>query len=193
VIPKCCRQLRVDTTPAGDAGDQEARWRTPSGLASVRAEEIRPSRQSWFKRRREDPVAGDASEALGAAEVAGTFVSAKGLTKRMAAVATGGVVGGVVGGMAAQAVNTARRYEGAPDFGTTGYVAVTADEVAIVRAKTGLMKPKVGSEVVARAPRTEVTSAELEKGALKAALKIEFVDGSRDEPRTSRCDRPRAR
>src|SRR5207244_2450391 len=38
--------------------------------------------------------------------------------------------------------------------GTAGYIAVTAEEVAIVRAKPGLLKPKVGSEVVARVART---------------------------------------
>lgn len=122
-------------------------------------------------------MAGDAADALGAPEVAGSFVSAKGLTGRMAKVAASGVVGGVIGGMAAQAAATGKKYDGAPDFGTTGYVAVSAEEVAIVQAKKGLMKPKVGSEVIARAPRSEIASAELDPGALKSALKIEFADG----------------
>ncbi|MGH3104972.1 MAG: hypothetical protein ACRDN6_12840 [Gaiellaceae bacterium] len=122
-------------------------------------------------------MAADATEALGAPEVAGTFVSPKGLTKRMTGVAAGGVAGGVIGGMVAQARATAKKYEGAPQFGTVGYVAVSADEVAIVEAKKGLMKPKVGSEVVARAQRSEVATAELDPGALKAGLKIAFADG----------------
>jgi hypothetical protein len=122
-------------------------------------------------------MASDASEALGAPEVAGTFVSPKGLTKRMTGIAAAGAVGGVVGGMAAAGRSGAKGFEGAPPFGTIGYVAVSASEVAIVRAKTGLLKPKVGSEVVARAPRSEVASAELEGGALKAALRIGFADG----------------
>jgi hypothetical protein len=85
----------------------------------------------------------------------------------------------MVGGVVARAVadQVGRRFEGAPTFGTVGYVAVTADELAIVRGKTGLMKPKVGEEVIARVPRTEVASAELDPGALKAALKIGFADG----------------
>ncbi len=122
-------------------------------------------------------MAGDASDVLGAPQVAGSFVSPKGLTKRMAGVAAAGVVGGVAGGMAAQAAATGRKYEGAPDFGVIGYVAVTADEVAIVKGKQGLMKPKIGSDVIARAPRSEVAAVELDPGALKAALKISFTNG----------------
>ena len=121
-------------------------------------------------------MAADATHALGAPQVAGTFVSPKGHTARMTGVAAGGLVGGVAGGMAAAAASTARGYEGAPPFGTIGYVAVTANEVAIVRGKTGLFKPKVGSEVIARGSRSEVASAELDPGALKAALRIGFAD-----------------
>ena len=121
-------------------------------------------------------MAADASDVLGAPQVAGSFVTPKGLTKRMAGVAAAGVVGGIAGGMAAQAAAT-RKYEGAPDFGVIGYVAVTADEVAIVKGKQGLMKPKIGSDVIARAPRSEVASVELDPGALKAALKITFANG----------------
>ena len=110
----------------------------------------------------------DASEALGAPEVAGTFVSPKGLTRRMTGAVAGGAVGDVIAGSAS---------EGAPSFGTVGYVAVSANEVAIVQAKKGAFKPKVGSEVIARAPRSEITSVELDPGALKAALKIGFADG----------------
>jgi hypothetical protein len=119
-------------------------------------------------------MAADAADALGAPQVAGTFVSPKGLTKRMTGAAAGSVIGGVVGRVAATAAMGG--HEGAPSFGTIGYVAVTADEVAIVRGKAGLFKPKVGSEVVARVARSEVASAELDPGALKAALKIEFSD-----------------
>ncbi len=120
-------------------------------------------------------MASDASDVLGAPELAGTFVSPKGLTKQM----TGATAAGMVGGAVGRAVVTAaaRRHEGAPSFGTIGYIAVSADEVAIVRGKTGLMKPKVGTEVIARLPRREVASVELDPGMLKAALKIGFADG----------------
>jgi len=122
-------------------------------------------------------MAADASQALGAPQVAGTFVSPKGLTRRMTGVAAGGVVGGVIGGMAASAASAGKGYEGAPEFGTIGYVAVTADEIAIVKGKTGLFKPKVGSDVIARSPRSDIASVELDPGALKAALKVQFADG----------------
>jgi hypothetical protein len=120
-------------------------------------------------------MAADATEALGAPEIAGSFVSPKGLTTRLTGAAAAGMVGGVVG--RAAVTHISQKHEGAPSFGTIGYVAVTADEVAIVRGKTGLMKPKVGAEVVARVPRSEVASVELDPGALKAALKIGFVNG----------------
>jgi hypothetical protein len=67
---------------------------------------------------------------------------------------------------------------GAPYFGDIGYVAVTADVVAIVKGKHGLFKPKVGTEVIARAPRADLAGAELDGGMLKAALRFDFADGS---------------
>jgi hypothetical protein len=79
--------------------------------------------------------------------------------------------------MAAHMATGGLQWDGAPDFGTVGYVAVTADEIAIVRGKTGLFKPKVGSEVIARAPRSDIASGELDPGALKAALRLRFADG----------------
>jgi hypothetical protein len=114
-------------------------------------------------------MAADASQALGAPQVAGTFVSPKGLTRKMTGAAAGGVVGAVIGGMGGA--------KETPAFGNLGYVAVTADELAIVKGKSGLFKPKVGTEVIARAPRGEVASVELDRGALKSALKIQFADG----------------
>jgi hypothetical protein len=124
---------------------------------------------------KERNMATDATDVLGAPEVAGSFVSPKGLTKRLTGATAAGMVGGVVG--RAAVTHISQKHEGAPSFGTIGYVAVTADEVAIVRGKTGLMKPKVGTDVVARMPRSEVASVELDPGMLKAALKIGFADG----------------
>jgi len=122
-------------------------------------------------------VASDASEVLGSPEVAGTFLSPKGLTSRMTVMAAGRVVGGLIGTVAADKATGGERYEGAPDFGQVGYVAVTQDEVAIVRGKKGAFKPKVGDEVVARVRRTDVQAVEFDKGALKGSLKIQFADG----------------
>ena len=117
----------------------------------------------------------DANEALGVQQVAGTLVGPKGSAKRMVGAAVANLAGGALaGGVASQA---GRRSESAPDFGNVGYVAVTADEVAVVKAKTGAFKPKITGEVVARAPRGDVVSAELDKSTLQSTLTIAFVDG----------------
>jgi len=44
--------------------------------------------------------------------------------------------------------------------------------------KHGLWKPKVGTEVIARASRATLAGAELDSGVLKAALTFGFTDGS---------------
>ncbi|TMK95939.1 MAG: hypothetical protein E6G42_00995 [Actinobacteria bacterium] len=54
----------------------------------------------------------------------------------------------------------------APNFGRVGYVAAGVDEIALVKTKSGLMKIKVTDEVLARAPRSEIQSVELDKGWL---------------------------
>jgi hypothetical protein len=123
-------------------------------------------------------VAANAAEVLGMPELAGCFVSPKGLTKKMTGAAAAGMVAGLAGTATA---NATIGKEGAPSFGTLGYVAVTATEVAIVKGKTGLLKPSVGSEVIARVSREQIASVELQPGALKAALKIGFADGGRWE------------
>jgi hypothetical protein len=95
----------------------------------------------------------------------------------MTARAAGGVVGGVVGGALAGAA-TGPGYGELPDFGRVGYLAVTADEIALVKSKTGLFKMKVGNEVLTRAPRSELASTELDRGALKSRLTLRFADGA---------------
>ena len=124
-------------------------------------------------------MAADASRALGAAEVAGTFVNPKGLAKKMTAAVAGGEIAGAAGTIAAK-VMTGPTYRGAPDvpnFGRVGYVAVTENEIALVKTRTGAFKMKISDEVLARAPRTEVASAELDQGMLLSHLKIAFTNG----------------
>jgi hypothetical protein len=124
-------------------------------------------------------MAADASHALGAPEVAGSFVNPKGMTKKMTASVAGRVAGGVVGSIAV-GMKTGSPYAGAPevpDFGRVGYIAVTADEVGLVRTETGMLKMKIGDEVLARSPRAEIASAELDRGALLSHLKIVFANG----------------
>jgi hypothetical protein len=120
----------------------------------------------------------DASEALGAQELAGCFVSPKGLTKKMTAATAGGIVGGIAGRAAG---NKFFGSEGAPSFGGIGYVAVTATELAIVKGKVGALKPRMGDTVVARVPRDQITSVLLDGKMLTAALKIGFVGGGQWE------------
>jgi hypothetical protein len=119
-------------------------------------------------------MAATASEALSAQELAGCFVSPKGLTKKLTGATAAGMVAGVAGRLAADQVLGA---EGAPSFGTLGYVAATATELAIVKGKSGLLKPSVGSEVIARVPRDQIASVELDRHMLTAGLKVVFAAG----------------
>jgi hypothetical protein len=124
-------------------------------------------------------MAADASRALGAPEIAGTFVNPKGLTKKMTASVAGAQVGGAVGSIAANVI-TGRKSGGAPEmpsFGRVGYVAISENEVALVKTKTGALKMKISEEVLARVARTEVASAELDQGMLLSHLKITFSNG----------------
>ena len=151
--------------------------------------------------------------ALGAPQVAGTLVSPKGLTRKVATSHAGGEVGGAVafawvgsffvwigqtiGSVFTDAAleSSPRRrrrneqegeivgpiFEGAPELPngqTAAYVAVTADEVAIVHVHTHLIKKlTIGPSVAGRVARSAVVSAELDRGLLLAKLRIEFEDG----------------
>src|SRR5207302_8948183 len=64
-----------------------------------------------------------------------------------------------------------------PKFGRVGYVAATADEIALVKTKSGLLKMKLTDQVLARAPRSEIESVELDKGVLVSHLKVAFTNG----------------
>jgi hypothetical protein len=116
-------------------------------------------------------MASDASAALGAPQLAGSFVGPKGLTRSMTARAAGGIVGAALAGSAGA--------EGTPNFGRVGYLAVTDGELALLKTKVGFLglKMKVSDEVLARVPRSEVASSELDKGALKSSLEIQFASG----------------
>jgi len=124
-------------------------------------------------------MADDASSALGAPEIAGSLVNPKGLTKKVTATTAGSQLGGAIGSVAAGAI-AGRTYTTPgemPSFGRVGYVAVSEDEVALVKTKTGAFKMKITDEVLARAPRSAVASVELDQGRLLSHLKIEFTDG----------------
>ncbi len=124
-------------------------------------------------------MAGDASAALGAPELAGTLVNPKGLTKKMTAAAAGSVAGGAIGNFAARRM-TGDANAGAPDvpnFGRVGYLAVTDGEIALVKTTTGAFKMKIGDEVLARVPRSEIAAVDWDGGLMLSHLKIAFANG----------------
>jgi hypothetical protein len=118
----------------------------------------------------------DASAALGASEIAGTFVNPKGFTKKMTATVAGGQVAGAAGGATANVL--IGRSSELPNFGRVGYVAVSATEVALVKTTTGAFKMKISDEVLARVPRAQVASAQLDEGKLLSHLTIAFTNGA---------------
>jgi hypothetical protein len=124
-------------------------------------------------------MADDASRALGAPQIAGSLVNPKGFTKKVTASAAGSEIGGAIGSIAAGVIagGTSGATSEMPSFGRVGYVAVSEDEVALVKTKTGALKMKVTDEVLARAPRADVASVELDQGTLLSHLKIEFANG----------------
>ena len=120
-------------------------------------------------------MAKDGSEALGSPEVAGTFVAVTGNTKKLA----------MFGALGAVHANRKKDEEegGTPAFGRFAYLSIGADNLALVKAHSGMMsmKPKVTSEALTRRPRGEISSVDLDKGALKSNLKLAFANGDRWE------------
>jgi hypothetical protein len=138
----------------------------------------------------EDAMA-DPSGALGGHQIAGTWVNRRGTAKTLVSTVAGGQIAGAVGSFAAGQVagrSSAVVIE-TPEFGRNAYLAVGEDDVALVKAKQGLMKLRVTDEVVARAARSQVSGAELGGGKLACPLTITFGDGARwefDIPRAGR-------
>jgi hypothetical protein len=111
--------------------------------------------------------------------IAGSLVNPKGMTKKMTASVAGGEIAGVAGNLAA-GLATGGAYAGAPEvpnFGRVGYVGVNADELALVKTKSGAFKMKVTDEILASAPRSDIASSELDQGKMLSHLKIEFTNG----------------
>jgi hypothetical protein len=123
-------------------------------------------------------MANDAPAALGAPQVAGTLVNPRGYMKKTVARAAGREVAGMVGPVAA---GLATRDDGArahdlPDFGRVGCVAVSATDIAVVKTKLG-WKMAPTEVALARAPRSELASAELDEGRMVSHLRLRFADG----------------
>jgi hypothetical protein len=106
--------------------------------------------------------------------LAGVFVTSRG-----DAIATGLTVG--IGGIAGAAAGVAadKRSAGVATLprGKLGYLAVTADDVVIVRAKRGAFKPKATDDVVLQLPRTELTASRYRKGKAVGVFELVLSGG----------------
>lgn len=125
-------------------------------------------------------MANDASEALGAPEVAGTLVSPRGLTKKMSMGTAGSQVGGLVGSLAASALTskTSKATPDMPSFGRSGYLAASETELILTKTSQLGWKPHTKGDALVRVPRGEVQSVDLEKGKVLSQLKLTFADGN---------------
>jgi hypothetical protein len=123
-------------------------------------------------------MAKDASAALGAPELAGTLVNPRGYMRKTVARTAGREVAGLVGSVAAGLAARGGQAEVSdlPDFGRVGYVAVSAAEVALVKTRFG-WKMTPTDVALARAPRSQLTSAELEEGRMISHLRLRFTSG----------------
>jgi len=143
-------------------------------------------------------MAHDASEVLGSTQLAGVKVNPRGFGKSPGANFSGMYAGAVGAVISATAAGRAKKQEAeaaavskAPDFGRLAYLAVTADELALVELK---LKGQVGLElkqVIARIPRSELASAELGGGQtiFSPPLTITFKSGDKwllEVPRPSK-------
>jgi hypothetical protein len=106
----------------------------------------------------------DGSVALGAPEVAGSFVNPKGLSNKFSN---------------APVVPATGLPAGAPElprFGRVGYLSVTDEEIAILRTRRAAFSTKITDEVLARAPRSAIAGVEFDAGML-SHLTISFDNG----------------
>jgi hypothetical protein len=131
-------------------------------------------------------MAHDASEILGAPQLAGVKVNPRGFGRRAGANFTGGNAGLIGAAVSAAAVDRANKKKAeaaaassAPDFGRIAYLAVTADELALIELKQKSAVTLELREVIARIPRSEVASAELGGGhtLMSPPLTITFTNG----------------
>jgi hypothetical protein len=124
----------------------------------------------------------NASDILGSPEVAGCKVNPRGANKGTIAKAGAGQgIGGLAAGVVADKKRKPEQAEAAtsaaPSFGTIAWLALTADELALVdiEVKRGLKL----SNVLVRVPRSEITSVVLGKAPplISKPLTITFANG----------------
>jgi hypothetical protein len=136
-------------------------------------------------------MAHDASEILGATQLAGVKVNPFGFGKKTAGKFGGAGAGGGVGGAVSAGITNAMGMKAqkqakqaaaesqTPQFGILAWLAVTERELALVELKR---EGGVGlhlERVIERLPRSDVASAELGRGVLFAPpLTVGFTNGS---------------
>jgi len=136
----------------------------------------------------------DAADVLGAPEVAGAWVNRRGKAKRTMSTVAGAEIGGAVGSVVGAGISqgSPRPTAETPDFGGFAYLALSADELVLVKGKQGLMKLKMTDEVVAKVPRSDVVSIEAGEGKIAAPLTIMFSDGGQWDLEVARAHRSAA-
>lgn len=105
-----------------------------------------------------------AQQLLGTPVLAGSFVLGRGMSVRK----------GIGAASAALGVRTGTTAD--VELGAVGYLAVTADEIAIFAGKQGLLKPKI-TGLVARLPRGSLRELRLERATMLVSGTISFDDG----------------
>ncbi|MFL5861806.1 MAG: hypothetical protein ACJ780_13670 [Solirubrobacteraceae bacterium] len=121
-------------------------------------------------------MAKDASQALGAPEVAGTVVSARALTKKRR---TARGEAEILAGESAAGAATGKG-KGAPEvpgFGRMGYLAVSETTLAVTRTSQLGWTPRSTGVALVQVPRSEVSSITLEQARLLSHLKLRFTNG----------------
>jgi hypothetical protein len=134
----------------------------------------------------------DASGALGAPQVAGAWVNRRGKAKRTMSTVAGAEIGGAVGAAVSAGISgkgSPQPTAETPAFGAFGYLAVSANELVVVKGKQGLTKLKMTDEIVARVPRSDLASVELGEGKLAAPLTVTFTDGGQWDLEVARAHR----
>lgn len=113
----------------------------------------------------------DASAVLGSPQRAGVKVNPRGSARRLAGNQSGGLAAGIVLGSQPDP-----GLAGTPHFGRLAFLAVTDQELGLVRLRTRNGVALKVAEVIARVPRGELRTAELGPGYV-APLTIMFADG----------------
>jgi hypothetical protein len=121
----------------------------------------------------------DASPLLGTTQIAGTKVNPRGTTAAIAGrTAAGGVVASEMFRRSSKKQQT-DAMGSTPDFGRFGFLAVTADELVLIRMTPPTNKSGTKLDaVLVRASRDQVASVSLRKSAFLASpITITFVSG----------------